>query len=81
MKILLVIGDHLRHKKFAEVINNKFKLSGLIIEKREDVNPPSNFIKNKTDKKNFVNHFKKRDNLEKKYFKLKKKTKLKIKYI
>ncbi len=73
MNILLIIGDHLRHKKFLEIISNEIKISCVIMEKRENLIPNPNFIKNKIDKKNFIKHFKNREICEKKYFKLKKK--------
>ena len=43
------------------------------MEKRENIMPNPNFIKNKIDKKNFIRHFKNRELSEKKYFKLKNK--------
>ena len=43
------------------------------MEKREDIRPDHNFIKNKIDKKNFIRHFKNRETSEKIYFKLKSK--------
>lgn len=73
MNILLIIGDHLRHKKFLEILSNKTKISCVIMEKRENSIPNASFIKNKIDKKNFIKHFKNREISEKKYFKLKKK--------
>ena len=72
MNILLIIGDHLRHKKFLEILSNEIKISCVIMEKRENSIPNTNFIKNKIDKKNFIKHFKNREISEKKYFKLKK---------
>jgi methionyl-tRNA formyltransferase len=72
MNILLIIGDHLRHKKFLEILSNKVKISCVIMEKRENSIPNANFINNKIDKKNFIKHFKNREISEKKYFKLKK---------
>ena len=59
MNILLIIGDHLRHKKFLEILSSKINISAVIMEKREDIRPDHNFIKNKIDKKNFIRHFKK----------------------
>ncbi len=73
MNILLIIGSHLRHLKFLEILSNKFKISVAIMEKRENIMPNPNFIKNKIDKKNFIRHFKNRELSEKKYFKLKNK--------
>ncbi len=70
MNILLIIGSHLRHKKFLEIISNKFKISSVIMERRENIIPNPNFIKNRLDKKNFIKHFRNRDICEKKYFKL-----------
>ncbi len=52
-------------------MSNKFEISAVIMEKREDIIPSPNFIKNKKDKKNFIRHFKNREKSEKKYFKLK----------
>lgn len=72
MKIVLIIGDHLRHKKFLEILSNKFKISYVIMEKRENTIPDASFIKNKRDKENFIKHFKNREISEKKYFKLNK---------
>ena len=51
MNISLIIGSHLRHKKFLEIISNKFTISSVIVEKRENIIPNPNFIKNKIDKK------------------------------
>ena len=74
MNILLIIGSHLRHKKFLETVSNKIKISAVIIENREDSIPDPSFIKNKLDKKNFIKHFKNRELCEKKYFTIKNKT-------
>ena len=81
MNILLIIGDHLRHKKFLDVISNKIKISCVIIEKRENLIPDPGFIINKIDKKNFIKHFKNREICEKKYFKLKKNNKFETEII
>ena len=67
MKILLISGDHKRHKNFASVIDSKFELVSWIVEKREDSLPKIYRFKNKIDKTNFNYHFK-RMNM-KKYFK------------
>ena len=69
MKILLISGDHKRHKNFASVIDSKFELVSWIVEKREDSLPKIYRFKNKIDRTNFNYHFKKRDEYEKKYFK------------
>lgn len=69
MKILLISGDHIRHKNFASIIDSKFDLVSWIVEKREDSLPTTYKFQNKIDKTNFYNHFKKRDEYEKKYFK------------
>ena len=70
MNILLITGNHLRHRKFLEIMSKKFKISTVIMEKRENIIPDPKFIKNKKDKKNFIKHFRNRDICEKKYFKL-----------
>jgi len=73
MNILLIIGSHLRHKKFLETVSNKIKISAVIMEEREDSIPDPSFIRNKIDKKNFIKHFKNRELCEKKYFTIKNK--------
>ena len=54
MNIILIIGNHLRHKKFLEILSNKIKISCVIMETRENLSHAS-FIKNKTDKENALN--------------------------
>ena len=68
MNILLIIGSHLRHLKFLEILSNKFKISVAIMEKRENIMPNPNFIKIKLIKKILSSHFKNRELSEKKYF-------------
>ena len=52
MKILLISGDHIRHKNFASVIDSKFELVSWIVEGREDSIPKIYGFKNKIDKLN-----------------------------
>ena len=67
-KILLLGGNHSRHLYYANSIQNKYELSGGVIEIRENSipNPPANI--SVIDKNNFVNHFKEREKCEIKYF-------------
>jgi folate-dependent phosphoribosylglycinamide formyltransferase PurN len=66
--IVLLIGNHTRHIYFADKIHSKFPLSGIIIEKRENIIPKIKNIYEKKDIKNFNKHFANRDYFEKKYF-------------
>lgn len=72
MKIVGIVGDHLRHLYFINKIFQEFSLSGLIIEKRitgtnsKTPNPPQGILE--LDKENFYKHFKDRLNSEKKFF-------------
>ena len=79
MKILLISGDHKRHKNFASVIDSKFELVSWIVEKREDSLPKIYRFKNKIDKTNFNYHFKKRDEYEKNILNIMKKKLIKKK--
>tara|TARA_B110000116_G_C16794303_1_gene565679 strand:- start:1341 stop:2132 length:792 start_codon:yes stop_codon:yes gene_type:complete len=67
MKILLIIGDHPRHSFFAKHIIDRYPVSGVVIEKRENISPSSNNI-SINDKDNYIKHFKNRKFFEKKYF-------------
>ena len=67
MKILLISGDHKRHKNFASVIDSKFELVSWIVEKRENSLPKIYRFKNKIDKTNLIITLKKEMNM--KYFK------------
>lgn len=69
MRILLFIGDHLRHLYFANKINKSFPLDGIIIEKRESQIPDFSNLMNQNDKKIAEIHFENRLINEKKYFK------------
>ena len=72
MKIIWIGGDHPRHLYYLNKINEKFPISGAIIETREGKTdsripevPP---YLNEQDKENFVIHFENRFNAEEKYF-------------
>ena len=69
MKLVLFIGDHLRHLFLANKINDAFKIDGLIIEKRESQLPDFSDIQNAEDKELAEKHFNNRLSCEKLYFK------------
>lgn len=67
-KIVLMCGSHMRHMGIAHELYKCNRLAALVVEEREEFipEPPSELSKH--DKQNFVMHFKKRDEAEKKYF-------------
>ena len=69
MKIVIFTGDHIRHLYYANQINKIFKVSCLIIEKREAQNPDLSKIKYSLDRKLAKKHFNNRDYYENYYFK------------
>ena len=71
MNIILIIGNHLRHKKFLEILKQNKNILCNNGNKENSI-PDASFIKNKTDKENFIKHFKNREISERKYFKLNK---------
>lgn len=72
MKIIWIGGDHPRHMYYLSKINEKFSVSGAIIEKREGGTsskiPDIPKGISKQDKTNFKRHFENRYNAELKYF-------------
>ncbi|TAH62849.1 MAG: methionyl-tRNA formyltransferase [Gottschalkiaceae bacterium] len=68
MKVLFLTGSHPRHMFVAKKLYDEGLLDGLILEKRENFipQPPNNLTE--VDRENFVKHFKKREEAEKKYF-------------
>lgn len=72
MKIVLIIGSHLRHIYFANQISSQFSNTAVVVEDRGSIIKKVNKNLNKLDKKNFIRHFKERSKLEKKYFSNKK---------
>lgn len=68
MKLLLIVGTHLRHRYFANKINSKFNVAGIIYQTREDMIPESPEFLSKEDEINYIRHFKDRDDAEIKWF-------------
>lgn len=68
MKILWIGGNHPRHLYYINKIQSVFKISGAIIQNRENVipQPPEKIEEN--DRKNFIKHFSNRSLAEKKFF-------------
>lgn len=68
MKILAISGTHPRHLHYVNKIHNNVGLAGVIFEEREFIvpEPPSDISEH--DRKNFILHFKKRDEAENQYF-------------
>lgn len=68
MKILFIGGDHPRHLYYINKINEKFDITAAIIENRENmiIQPPDDI--QEKDRMNFIMHFKKRNEVEQKYF-------------
>lgn len=67
-KIVLMCGSHPRHLAIANVLWQAKKLAALVIEEREAFIPSPPERLSERDKKNFIHHFQKRDECEKKYF-------------
>ncbi len=68
MRILCISGSHLRHLYFINAIAKRYGLVGAIIETREDIIPKPPDDIPEIDRVNFIRHFQKRDEAEKKYF-------------
>lgn len=68
MKVIFLTGSHPRHLYIAKKLLDEKLLSGLVIEQRESFVPkPPNDL-HEVDHKNFVRHFKERDETENKFF-------------
>lgn len=70
MKTLLIVGSHNRNLSLLEALlkNKKVKIEGVIIFKRENIFPKPKIKLSKDLTKLWNFHFKKRDEIEKKYF-------------
>ena len=70
MAICLITGDHPRHKYLVKILFKSKKISGWVIEKREEIMPiiPENIENNL--KQLFFHHFKKRNEVENSIFNL-----------
>lgn len=68
MKVIFICGSHMRHHYVLEELFRAGMLAGAIIEERGNVIPsPPNGLQ-EIDKENFIKHFKRRDETEKRYF-------------
>ena len=67
-KILLITGNHPRHKYFADYINKYYGVDSLIIENKGKLKINIPKIISKHDKKNFKKYFDQREKKEKFYF-------------
>lgn len=69
MKILAVMGNHLRHLYYFNEISKVFSLAGAIIVNREEIIPQPPEKLAEIDRNNFIKHFRNRYLTERKYFK------------
>jgi len=69
MKILFIGGNHPRHLFYINKIQEKLEIGGAVIQLRENLLPSPPEGINEIDRKNFIYHFKKRENAERHYFK------------
>ena len=68
MRVLFIGGNHPRHLYFLEKVNEAFPIQGAIFLNREKMLPDIPAGLEDIDAANFVNHFKKREEAEEKYF-------------
>jgi len=68
MKILFLGGTHQRHLYIANRIAEQFDLAAAILEQRETMIPQPPEGISATDKKNFIKHFRNRDEAETRHF-------------
>ena len=68
MKVVLITGSHMRHSYILNELFSAGKLAGVIMEKREAFIPTPPAGLKKIDRENFIKHFEKRDEAEKKFF-------------
>ena len=68
MKILVICGDHARHRFVTNQVANHFNLCGILIQKREPIvnDPPIGLASR--DRINFIRHFRERQEAEMRYF-------------
>jgi folate-dependent phosphoribosylglycinamide formyltransferase PurN len=69
MGICLITGDHPRHKYLASKLHESGKITGWIIEKREEFNPVVPIELDGVLKKIYIHHFKERSRIENMIFK------------
>ena len=67
-KAILMCGSHMRHMYIAEKLYKEDRLAALVIEEREEFVPTPDDNLCQRDKENFILHFAKRDEAEKKFF-------------
>jgi len=68
MKLFWIGGSHPRHLFYINTIASQFKLSGAIIEIRENLMPQPPEGLAEMDRRNFIRHFTNREKAEKRYF-------------
>lgn len=68
MRIVTIVGNHRRHLYYVNRILQDFDIAGCLILERESMMPKPPSSMGAIDKKNFLKHFKDREQLEKKYF-------------
>ncbi len=68
MKILLIIGNHPRHIYLENLLFDRGLLSDLIVQDRESFSSPINETIIKKNKKLYIEHFKKREESELKFY-------------
>lgn len=67
-KVILLCGNHIRHLYLAKKLYDNDRLAALVIQEREEFIPQPPAYLGERDKKNFILHFERRDEAEKKYF-------------
>ena len=68
MKIIIITGNHPRHLFFLNSIHKKYPLSGMILQRRENIIPDPDKELEQIDKENFIKHFQNRQKTEASYF-------------
>ncbi|MDO8487490.1 MAG: formyltransferase family protein [Candidatus Curtissbacteria bacterium] len=68
MKILFIGGNQIRHLYVANAINSEITLSGAILQQRGSLIPKTPDGLEDIDRKNFIRHFKEREECELRYF-------------
>ena len=67
-QVIFMCGSHARHLHVAETLWKEGRLAALVIEVRENIIPTPPESLSERDKRNFVMHFKNREEAEKKFF-------------
>ncbi|RXT04460.1 formyltransferase family protein [Ammoniphilus sp. CFH 90114] len=68
MKVILLTGSHPRHLFIAKSLYKSGFLQGLLLEQREDFTPAPPDGLNESDRRNFLRHFRDRDEAEYRMF-------------